>query len=463
MFNTTHRTLAGVSNDFVIQGLQQGDLRALTEEVLKATGRGNKRACPLRSLMIVWLVVAMALYRNQAIPNVFGRLLHWVKRVEPALGRHPVTPEALYHARDRLRAQPLKLLYRAVVERLGPVAKTFRGFREWVLDGSEFTVPDTPANEAVFGRHVSQRGPAAYPQLRGVFLTAIALHVIRNCCLMPCSSGEQAALPYLLRTLGPEDLVLIDRGLASFGFFLQCQRQGIHYVARVSATWKPKFLLRLGKGDSLVELRPCSAARQKLRPEDKNLKITARLLEFRVGNGETVRLLTDLVDPEKFPALELAQEYHRRWECELTYKEVKIELLAVTEGKQKTHFRSKSPIGVLQEAWGAVLAHTLVRQLMAEGARAAGVPPLEISFVESLEVIKLALPDLQTATRKQLWGLRAQLIDDIGQCRIDRPRRQRSYPRKVKRKMSSYQLKGPNDRGRPLNLKVTFIEQPPND
>jgi hypothetical protein len=160
------------------------------------------------------------------------------------------------------------------------------------------------------------------------------------------------------------------------------------------------------------------------------------MLEFRVGDGDKIRLLTDLVDPVKFPALELAQQYHVRWECELTYKELKIELLAVTEGKQKTHFRSKTPMGVLQEAWGAVLAHTLVRELIAEGAREAGVSALEISFVESMEVIKLALPDLQTASRRQLLPLRSQLLKSIGLCRIVRPRRPRVFPRKVKRKMS---------------------------
>ena len=69
LFNKTHRTLAGVSNDFVLRGLMARDLRALTEEVLEATGRGNKRASPLKSLMIVWLVVAMALYRTLSIPT----------------------------------------------------------------------------------------------------------------------------------------------------------------------------------------------------------------------------------------------------------------------------------------------------------------------------------------------------------------------------------------------------------
>lgn len=459
LFNKTRETLAGVSRNYAIQGLLQADLRALGEQVLVETGRGSKRASPLKPLIVIWLVVAMALYRNLSIPNVFRRMLHWAKAAEPGLVRNPVTPEALIHARERLQARPLKLFYRATVESyLGPVSATFHGFCEWAVDGSEFTVPDTPANEAVFGRHTSQRGDAAYPQVRGVFLTAIALHQIRDACFMPISCGEQAGLPYLLRNLGPKDLVLIDRGLASFCFFLLCAKKGVHYAARLSATWKPKIVRRLGKGDFLVELSPCSVARRKLSNGDKFTKITARLLEFRIGDGETIRLLTDLVDPAEYPAMELAREYHRRWECELTYKEVKIELLAVTDGKQKTHFRSKTPIGVLQEAWGALLAHTLVRQLMAEAAQAADVPPLEISFVDSLEVLKLALPDLQTATRKQLLPLRAQLIQEIGQCRIDRPRRNRSFPRKVKRKMSNYQLKRPGDNGRRMNLNIVFIE-----
>lgn len=458
-FNANHSILAGVSKDFVIQGLARGDLRSLSEHALAQTGRGHKRSCPLRPLLVIWLVVAMALHRNLAIPNVFRRLLHMLKPIEPGLGRNPVTEEALYHARERLGARPLKLLFGAAVKHcLTPVSATFHGLREFAIDGSEFTVPDTPANEAVFGRHRSQRGDGAYPQMRGVFLTAIAKRQIQDACLMPCSTGEQAALTYLLRELGPGDLVLIDRGLGSFAFFLRCHKKGVRYVARIAAHWKPKLLERLGQGDSLVELRPCSVAWQKLGKEDRSTRIIARLIEFRVGEGEKVRLLTDLVSPTEFPALELAREYHRRWEAELTYKEVKIELLAVTEGKQKTHFRSKTPIGVHQEAWAALLAHNLVRELMAEAADAADVSPLELSFVESLEVIKLALPGLQTATRVSRMPLRASLIRDLGQCLIDRPRRARAFPRKVKRKMSNFHLKGPEDRARKLDLRVTFLE-----
>ena len=217
--------------------------------------------------------------------------------------------------------------------------------------------PDTPNNEAVFGRHIGDRGPAGYAQVRGVFLVAAARHQIRNCSFLPLSSSEHAAVPFLLRSLGPEDLLMVDRGLTSFRLLLECQQRGVHFLVRISSTWKPQAVKRIGKGDTLVRIRPCGVARKQLKKQDKNATIIARLLEFQVGdNGERVRLLMDLVDPSEFSALELAEQYHRRWECELTYKELKLELLAVAEGKQKTHFRSKTPIAVLQEAWGAALA-----------------------------------------------------------------------------------------------------------
>jgi len=323
-------------------------------------------------------------------------------------------------------------------------------------------MPDTPANEAVFGRHRGDRGDAAYPQARSMFLTAVATHQIRDCCIMPLACSEHAAVPYLLkRNLGSGDLLLVDRGIVSFALLFECQNRDIQYLVRLSAVWKPITVRQLGPGDRLVEIKACGAARSKLRGEARNAKIVARLLEFHVGDGKLVRILTSLVDPEMYSAHELALEYHRRWECELAFKELKTELLSVAAGKQKTNFRSKSPIGVIQEAWGAVLAHTLVRQMMVEGAAEADVPVLEISFVDSLEVIKLMLPDIQVATGKNLSGLRRQLISDIGLCQIDRPRRPRMCARKVKRKMSNYGLKGKHDGEQILLLKIAFVEATP--
>jgi hypothetical protein len=457
-FAKQHQLLGGMTRDFVIKGLQQGKMRQLAEDILRENGRQGQRACALRPLAIVWLVIAMALYRKESIANVFLRLLYWMRQVIPALGRQAVTPEALYHARDRLGALPLKQLYRAMVlQHLNPILPTFHGFREWAVDGSVQTMPDTSANEDVFGRQHGSRGDAAYPQMQSMYLVAVATHQIRDCCFMPVACSEHAAIPFLLRNLGLQDLLMVDRGITSFELLLGCQKRGVQFLVRISSTWKPEVIKHIGVGDKLIKLVPCSAARSKLAPEDRNSVVIARLLEFRVGSGNVIRILTSLVDSKQYSALELAQHYHARWECELTFKELKIELLAVSDGKQKTHFRSKSPIGVLQEAWGSVIAHTLVRQLMQDAAEETNVPILELSFVDSLEVIKLMLPDLQIATGKALSALRRQLITDLGLCTIDRPRRNRAYARKIKRKMSNYQLKGPGDGEYFLDLKITFL------
>jgi hypothetical protein len=134
----------------------------------------------------------------------------------------------------------------------------------------------------VFGRFKSDRGPAAYPQVQGLFLVALSTHQIANCTFAPCLTSEHATLPFLLKELGSGDLLMVDRGLVSYPALLSCHRRGIHYVVRISAAWKPKVIKRLGQGDTLVEVRPSRSASGHLPATDRNTTIKARLLEFRI-------------------------------------------------------------------------------------------------------------------------------------------------------------------------------------
>ena len=122
-------------------------------------------------------------------------------------------------------------------------------------------------------------------------------------------------------------------------------------------------------------------------------------------------------------------------------------LTAVTHGKQDTTFRSKNPDGCYQEAWGLALTYNLVRDVMTEAAKTCSPPisPLLLSFVDTVEVLKQAQPAVQSATIAELPGLYRQLLRTVAACKIDRPRRGRAYPRKVKRKMSNFGKKGPED------------------
>jgi hypothetical protein len=159
--------------------------------------------------------------------------------------------------------------------------------------------------------------------------------------------------------------------------------------------------------------------------------------------------MTDLVDADEFPALELVQFYHVRWDVELAFDELKTHLATVLHGTLHTTFRSQSPSGVRQEAYALFTTYNLIRELMLTAGRAHSIPPLEISFLKTLRTIRRALPRFQAAKPRERQALIRQLLADIAACRNRRPRRRRRYPRVVKVKMSKWKLKRRRHRQEP--------------
>ncbi len=150
-------------------------------------------------------------------------------------------------------------------------------------------------------------------------------------------------------------------------------------------------------------------------------------------------LLTSLLDSTKYPAEEVADMYHERWELELGYDEVKTHLLLREEA-----IRSRTPEGVRQETWGLLLAYNMIRLEMARVASEAKVAPTQIRFVASVQRIRmewgwLAITQGQGTILKKLLALRA----DLKRFVLPPRRRERAHPRAVKIKMSNYPRKRP--------------------
>lgn len=421
----------------------------LCTRVLDATGRWHQRNCPLKAPLVVWIVVMLSMHRSLSVPNVLKHVFNMLREREPELSLKAVTGEAVCHARKRLGVEPLKMLFAGIAEQINP-RPSFHGLRTWGIDGVQATVPDTPANDSAFGRPTASRGTTAFPQMKIVSLVDTQTRQIKNAMFTRCDDAERPSGVSLMQQLGSGDLVLIDRGFAAVWVFEKCLDDEVHFVARISSQWKPRVVARLGQGDWLVKV----VARVPLRPEERlnsrrktrKVTLTLRLIEYRIGKRKTARLITSLTDPADFPARELALLYHERWECELAYDELKVHLSTVTHGTLHTVFRSKTPEGVKQEAYGLLVAYNLLRDLMAEAARAHGLPPLHISFVETLELVKLYLPRFQAAKPRSLHRITCQLLADIAATENDRPRRGRWFPRKVKVKMTNYHLKRATDR-----------------
>ena len=146
-------------------------------------------------------------------------------------------------------------------------------------------------------------------------------------------------------------------------------------------------------------------------------------------------MLTTLRDASRHPARRLITLYHERWEEELTIDEVK------THQCERPVLRSQTPAGVVQEVYGLLLGHYVVRTLMAEAAQKAEVSPRQLSFTGTLKILRCRLPQCPaSAAGRRRWyeDLLAEVAEEVLE-----PRRERINPRVIKRKMSNWEKKRP--------------------
>ncbi len=411
------------------------------DEALKATGTATIRRRRLPARLAVWLVFAIALFRNRGITEVADKL-------NPALpGRRGATaaPSAISQARTRLGAEPMEWLFRRTAEEWSrPSADKHRwhGLVLYGVDGSTLRAPDSEDNREEFGGPKSRRGASGYPMVRVVGLMALRSRLLAAVSFGPYGTGEVTYAQQLWSSVPDDSLTIVDKGLFGANLLVPLARSGKnrHWLIRAKKNTRWRVVKHLGPGDDLVEMDIARQARKK----DPALPKTwqARAIRYQVKGFRPQTLLASLLDPEPYPAAEIASLYHERWELELGYDEIKTEML----DRQET-IRSGIPDRVRQEMWGILLAYNLIRVEMERIADEAHVTPTRISFVASIRLIcdewlwcAVAAPG---AIPAHLRALRAAVMDFVLPLR----RSQRASPRAVKIKMSGHARKRPGPAG----------------
>jgi hypothetical protein len=354
-----------------------------------------RRCRKLPARFMLRFCVLMNLYADEALPHVLRRVAgYW--GVGEAVG---ATAGALCQARYRLGARPVVALFRHLCRPLStpatPGAFLF-GRRLFALDGSHRDLPDTPANARAFGRRPTPRGRSAWPQALVVLLVACGTRAVCDAGVWPGLTDERRAGRRLLRSTGPGMLVLWDRGFQNVAMVEAVQARGGDFLGRLPATVRPLPERALADGTLLVRLRPADHPRRY-----RGAHVVVRLIRYtlddpqRPGHRLEHRLVTSLLDPAVAPARELVAAYHQRWEVESALDEIKA------HQRPARPLRSCKPIGVIQEIYGLLIAHHLLRAAMAQAAPTAR-SPLRLSFVGTLRLIRDLLP------LAQLWGARAR-------------------------------------------------------
>jgi hypothetical protein len=324
----------------------------------------------------------------------------------------------------------------------------WKQYRLLALDGTTISLPAWQKLRAYFG---AARNGKQTPrtQARMLMLQLPLVRMPWRYMLGPIDQGERTLAAELLQFLYKNDLVLLDRGFWSYGLFHQIKNRNAFFAIRLSNQIKLHRVKRLGNGDWLVRWKMPTGPRWRDSGLDKDISL--RLVQYKIPGFRPSGIVTNVLSPQKISRedwIRLASDtepgderlgvglYHRRWEIETTFRELKD-----TQGMED-NLRGRTPEVIHYEIAGHVLLYLLVRWLIVEAAVEHGIEdPLRLSFKEALEELKDMRQSLLTATPKRvaevlLPRLLERIAGHLVPLRPGRhyPRPKDSYARNRKRK-----------------------------
>jgi hypothetical protein len=329
---------------------------------------------------------------TQVLPALTYHVMHDAGTLAEHLFQLFRTPLADSSWSDRRRRLPWEIFAELMRRALRPRATPrqhreafWRGWRLVALDGTQFSLINTPQVMATLEKARTRRGRAAFAKITTAVLLEVGLHNPLAAAVGRKGESEWALAQRLLAQLPKRALLLGDRlyGVVAFARVAHaaCRRVGSHFLLRASRTVKPRVIKRLTDGSRLVGL-PVRAPRNPNRIVEW---FEVREIRVRVGrNGQRaheLRLWTTLLDPRTAPALDLARVYASRWEHELYFRDIKRQL------RRTALLQSHTVETGAQEIAAIVLASAVIAS---ERARAATgqTPALRVSFGQVLNIVR---------------------------------------------------------------------------
>jgi Insertion element 4 transposase N-terminal/Transposase DDE domain len=418
----------------------------LVDAVLEETGSVEQRLRDLPSRVGVYFLLAMCLF-----PEIGYRLV-WDKLICGLAGLPVVRPsaKALRDLRRRVGIGPVKAVFEVLA---GPLAQpgtpgvSFGRYRTVSFDGcTSQKAPDTARNRAWLGKRTND----SYPMLELMTLVETGTRALLGAVFGPTDQGEVSYAARLLHLLGPDMLVLWDRGFDSNVFLAAVDATGARILGRMTSSRRPPVLARLSDGSYLshaggLPVRIIEAS------------ITVACQDGTVYRG-MYRLVTTLTDYRRYPAGALIALYHQRWEHESAYFALRHTLLG---GRV---LRSGDPVGLQQELWALLAVYQILRTAMVAAAESVpGTDPDRAGFTIAYQAIRDQLVKAEAVVTDD-----ADLVGEIGRkilAGLLPARRLRVSTRKVKSPHSRYHILKPD--GRPLTsqnvtaLEIAVHEPPP--
>lgn len=408
-----------------------GAYKALFEELIPWTfiyavlrRCGLRRRCPP-------LVTAVELIQSLVF-HVIAEAGTLAQHVKQLTGK-TITDGALAQRRALLPIAVFEQIMRSALRPKGDPQRHpdafYEGLRLCAVDGSTFSVTNTPQVKKQMRKAKTRRGRAAFPKVGVAVMVEVGLHNPLAAALGAAGESEMVLAKRVLSAQPAKSLLLSDRyyGVGEVLVGLSAEEQR-HFLVRVKSNLKRRLLEVYPDGSALVEIRAGKRTRQVR-------EILGRVQRTGRGRGTTVRLWTSLLDWRRYPAHELLALYARRWEQEVFYKELKV------DARSTPYLQSHTPLTAMQEIAALILAYAVLVDYRVEAGAVAEVGVLRISFLKTLQAVQglwrflEVSADLLTAAQVRLVVRRT--LRQIADMAIPK-RRQRSCPRALRQPVSSW-------------------------
>ena len=287
------------------------------QKVLHETGRASVRQRDLPAHVVIYYVIALALYMRSSYREVLRCLLEGLQwLLDPSVQVKVAGKSGISQARSRLGAEPLKKLYDTMVAPIAEKRTKGAWYRQWKLvslDGSTLDVADTAENDKAFGRPGASRGSTAYPKIRFVGLLESGTHVLWAARMDKYATDEITLATAVVPALYQGMLCLADRFFPGYELWRKAAQAGAELLWRVRHNARLEVDKRLSDGSYRSRIYPSTSDRR-----NRRKAIVVRVIEYRLkdvpGAEPIYRLITTILDPKLAPAKELAGLYQERWE-----------------------------------------------------------------------------------------------------------------------------------------------------
>ena len=342
----------------------------------------------------------------------------------------------------RLFAQVFKHLW-SLLEKTDEAVQPWCGRPVSIVDGTCLSMPDTPANQAVYPQSAEQKPGLGFPLLRLLVIFQLSTGAVQRWRSGNQHQGENGLLHWMLKTFKRGEVVLGDRIFCTYANMAWLLERGVDSVFRVNGRRRVDFRRgrRLSKNQRLAIWEKPSKRPDWMPDESWRVlpaQLSVRLVKVHVGaKGFRTRLIvlaTTLLDPEIYSEEQLANLYFQRWRCELFLRDLKITL-------HMDILRCKSPRMVRKEIWMHLIAYNLIRWLLLESSAAhPEIPAARLSFKGALTALRQWLPMLSSLRKVSDIEIAFETLLTVLASDVVPQRTDRSEPRARKRRSKNFHL-----------------------